>query len=205
MAICAAEGGHSGRRRPDQSLDSRVVRDNWGHDQDDTVQALATCDWIVVAPELTKQATKVHEFRPMVEAVNEHSDCLDKRPIGVLSADADVRALAEAGFERLIASCNDPQSASCHRLTFRCPRIPLGKPLRRHTGSRPKLREDGLPGPRLGGQPHAEDFSANIGNQITRAVRSTTIGRQARCRPAGDRSSRCCRGHQGSSSAQIRR
>ncbi len=93
--------------------ESRVVRDYWGHYQGDNVQAAATREQIVVAAELTRQATDVHELRPMVEAANRNLRRLGQEPIGVLLADAgyysdaNVRALAGTGPELLIASRSD--------------------------------------------------------------------------------------------------
>lgn len=93
--------------------DSRVVRDYWGHYQGYNVQAAATREQIVVAAELTRQATDVHELRPMVEAANRNLQTIGQTPVGVLLADAgyysdaNVRALAEAGPELLIASRSD--------------------------------------------------------------------------------------------------
>ncbi|MCY3921994.1 MAG: hypothetical protein OXG27_06310 [Chloroflexi bacterium] len=77
------------------------------------MQAAATREQIVVAAELTRQATDVHELRPMVEAANDNLGRLERAPIGVLLADAgyysdaNVRALAESGPELLIASRSD--------------------------------------------------------------------------------------------------
>lgn len=93
--------------------DSRVVRDYRGHYQGDNVQAEATREQIVVAAELTRQATDVHELRPMLEAANRNLQTIGQTPVGVLLADAgyysdaNVRALAEAGPELLIASRSD--------------------------------------------------------------------------------------------------
>ena len=66
-----------------------------------------------MAAELTRAATDVQELEPMVEATNHNLAALGQAPIGVLLADAgyysdaDVRSLAEAGPELLIASRND--------------------------------------------------------------------------------------------------
>lgn len=93
--------------------DSRVVRDYWGHDQGYNVQVLATREQVVVAAELTRQATNMHELQPMVEAANHNLGTLGQTPIGVLLADAgyysdaNVRAPAEAGPELLIATRSD--------------------------------------------------------------------------------------------------
>ena len=90
-----------------------MVRDYWGHYQGYNVQAAATRRQIVVAAELTRQATDVHELWPMVEAANRNLQTIGQTPIGVLLADAgyysdaNVRALAEAGPELLIASRSD--------------------------------------------------------------------------------------------------
>ena len=93
--------------------DSRVVRDYWGHYQGYNVQAVATREKVIVAAELTRAATDVQELGPMVEAANRNLEALRHAPIGILLADAghhsdaNVRSLAEAGPELLIASRND--------------------------------------------------------------------------------------------------
>ncbi len=93
--------------------DSRVVRDYWGYYQGYDVQAAATREQIVVAAELTRQATDVHELQSMVEAANAHLHELDQEPIGVLLAaagyysDANVQALAGTGPELPHASRSD--------------------------------------------------------------------------------------------------
>ena len=91
--------------------DSRVVRDYWGHYQGYNVQAVATRE--IVAAELTRAATDVQELGPMLEATQRNLEALGHAPIGILLADAgyysdaNVRSLAEAGPELLIASRND--------------------------------------------------------------------------------------------------
>ena len=91
--------------------DSRVVRDYWGHYQGDNVQAVATRE--IVAVELTRAAPDVQELGPMLEAAQRNLEALGHAPIGILLADAgyysdaNVRSLAEAGPELLIASRND--------------------------------------------------------------------------------------------------
>ena len=93
--------------------DSRVVRDYWGHYQGYNAQAVATHEQVIVAAELTRAATDVQELEPMVEATNCNLAALGQAPIGMLLADAgyysdaNVRSLAAAGPELLIASRND--------------------------------------------------------------------------------------------------
>ena len=93
--------------------DSRVVRDYWGHYQGYNAQAVATSEQVIVAAELTRAATDVQELQPMVEATNRNLAALGQAPIGILLADAgyysdaNVRSLAAAGPELLIASRND--------------------------------------------------------------------------------------------------
>ncbi len=93
--------------------DSRVVRDYWGHYQGYNVQAMATREQVIVAAELTRAATDVQELGPMLEATQRNLEALGHAPIGILLADAgyysdaNVRSLAEAGPELLIASRND--------------------------------------------------------------------------------------------------
>ena len=93
--------------------DSRVVRDYWGHYQGYNVQAVATREQVIVAAELTRAATDVQELGPMLEAAQRNLEALGHAPIGILLADAgyysdaNVRSLAEAGPELLIASRND--------------------------------------------------------------------------------------------------
>ena len=64
-------------------LDSRAVGDYWGRYQGYNVQAAATQENIVVAAELTRQATDVHELRPTVEAANCNLRLLGQAPVGV--------------------------------------------------------------------------------------------------------------------------
>ncbi len=93
--------------------DSRVVRECEGHVQGYNAQALATREQVVVAAELTRAATDVHELLPMLEAASRNLQALDQAPVGVLLADAgyfsdaNVTALAETGPELLIASRSD--------------------------------------------------------------------------------------------------
>ena len=93
--------------------DSRIVRDYWGHYQGDNVQAVATREQVTVAAELTRATTDVQELQPMVETTNHNLEALGQAPVGTLLADAgyysdaNVRSLAEAGPELLIASRND--------------------------------------------------------------------------------------------------
>ncbi len=93
--------------------DNRVVRDYWGHYQGYNAQAVATSEQVIVAAELTRAATDVQELQPMVEATNRNLAALGQAPIGILLADAgyysdaNVRSLAAAGPELLIASRND--------------------------------------------------------------------------------------------------
>ena len=63
------------------------MRDHWGHDPGDHVQAAATREQIVVAAVLTRQATDVHELPPMVEAANHNPLTLGQTQVGVLLAD----------------------------------------------------------------------------------------------------------------------
>ena len=66
-----------------------------------------------MAAELTRAATDVQELQPMVETTNRNLAALGQAPVGTLLADAgyysdaNVRSLAEAGPELLIASRND--------------------------------------------------------------------------------------------------
>ena len=89
------------------------MRDYWGHYQGYNAQAVATSEQVIVAAELTRAATDVQELEPMVETTNHNLAALGRAPIGVLLADAgyysdaNVRSLAEAGPELLIASRND--------------------------------------------------------------------------------------------------
>ncbi len=93
--------------------DSRVVRDYWGHYQGYNAQAVATSEQVIVAAELTRAATDVQELGPMVETTNRNLAALGQEPMGILLvdagyySDANVRSLAEAGPELLIASRND--------------------------------------------------------------------------------------------------
>ena len=93
--------------------DSRVVRDYWGHYQGYNAQAVATSEQVIVAAELTRAATDVQELQPMVEATNRNLAALGQAPIEILLtdagyySDANVRSLAAAGPELLIASRND--------------------------------------------------------------------------------------------------
>ncbi len=93
--------------------DSRVVRDYWGHYQGYNAQAVATSEQVIVAAELTRAATDVQELEPMVEATNRNLAALGQAPIEILLtdagyySDANVRSLAAAGPELLIASRND--------------------------------------------------------------------------------------------------
>ena len=114
--------------------DSRVVRDYWGHYQGYNVQAVATREQVIVAAELTRAATDVQELGPMLEATHRNLAALGLEPIGLLLADAgyysdaNVRSLAEAGPELLIASRNDRN----RRAAGAAPRgrIPAGLSLR---------------------------------------------------------------------------
>ena len=93
--------------------DSRVVRDYWGHYQGYNAQAVATSEQVIVAAELTRAATDVQELQPMVETTNRNLAALGQEQMGILLADAgyysdaNVRSLAAAGPELLIASRND--------------------------------------------------------------------------------------------------
>ena len=75
------------------------------------MQAVATRE--IVAAELTRAATDVQELQPMVAATNHNLQALGQAPIGFVLADAgyysdaNVRALAAAGSELLIARRND--------------------------------------------------------------------------------------------------
>ena len=110
--------------------DSRIVRDYWGHYQGYNGQAVATREQVIVAAELTRAATDVQGLEPMVEATNHNLAALGQAPIEILLADAgyysdaNVRSLAEAGPELLIASRNDRN----RRAAGRAPRgrIPAG-------------------------------------------------------------------------------
>ena len=50
--------------------DSRVVRDYHGYFQGYNVQAVTSSDQIIVAAEVTRAATDMHELQPMIEATN---------------------------------------------------------------------------------------------------------------------------------------
>ena len=105
--------------------DSRIVRDYWGHYQDYKAQAVATREQVIVAAELTRAATDVQELQPMVETTNRNLAALGQAPIGILLADAgyysdaNVRSLAEAGPELLIAQSQRPQPARGRRAATR--------------------------------------------------------------------------------------
>ena len=67
--------------------DSRVVRDYHGYFQGYNVQAVTSSDQIIVAAELSRQATDMHELQPMIEAANRNLQTLGRAPARVLLAD----------------------------------------------------------------------------------------------------------------------
>ena len=64
------------------------MREDWGHDQGDHVQAAATREQIAVAAELTRQGTDVHKLPPIVEAANHNLLTLGQTQVVVLLVDA---------------------------------------------------------------------------------------------------------------------
>ena len=93
--------------------DSRVVRDYHGYFQGHNVQAATSNDQIIVAAEVTRAATDMHELQPMIEATNRNLQAAHCGPPPVLLADAgyyseaNVRQAAVRGPELLIATRSD--------------------------------------------------------------------------------------------------
>ena len=61
---------HPGAKVNVTDPDSRVVRDYHGYFQGYNVQAVTSSDQIIVAAEVTRAATDMHELQPMIEATN---------------------------------------------------------------------------------------------------------------------------------------
>ncbi len=93
--------------------DSRVVRDYHGYFQGYNVQAVTSSDQIIVAAEVTRAATDMHELQPMIEATNRNLRAAHCGPPRVLLADAgyyseaNVRQAEGRGPELLIATRSD--------------------------------------------------------------------------------------------------
>ncbi len=68
--------------------DSRVVRDYHGYFQGDNVQAVTSREQIIVAAEVTRAATDMHELQPMIEAMHRNLRAAHCGPPRVLLADA---------------------------------------------------------------------------------------------------------------------
>ena len=68
--------------------DSRVVRDYYGYFQGYNVQAVTSREQIIVAAEVTRAATDMHELQPMIEATNRNLQAAHCGPPRVLLADA---------------------------------------------------------------------------------------------------------------------
>ena len=93
--------------------DSRVVRDYHGYFQGYNVQAVTSSEQIIVAAELSRQATDMHELQPMIEATNRNLQAAHCGPPRVLLADAgyhseaNVRQAEGSGPELLLATRSD--------------------------------------------------------------------------------------------------
>ena len=93
--------------------DSRVVRDYHGYLQGYNVQAVTTRDQIIVAAEVSRQATDMHELQPMIEVMHRNLQAAHCGPARVLLADAgyyseaNVRQAGSAGPELLLATRSD--------------------------------------------------------------------------------------------------
>ena len=93
--------------------DSRVVRDYHGYFQGYNVQAVTSSDQIIVAAELSRQATDMHELQPMIEAANRNLEAAHCGLPRVLLADAgyyseaNVRQAEGRGPELLLATRSD--------------------------------------------------------------------------------------------------
>ena len=68
--------------------DSRVVRDYHGYFPGYNVQAVTSSDQIIVAAEVSLQATDMHELQPMIEAMYRNLQAAYCGPARVLLADA---------------------------------------------------------------------------------------------------------------------
>ena len=90
--------------------DSRVVRDYHGYFQGYNVQAVTSSDQIIVAAEVTRAATDMHELQPMIEAMHRNLRAAHCGPARVLLADAgyyseaNVRQAEGSGPELLLAA-----------------------------------------------------------------------------------------------------
>ena len=93
--------------------DSRVVRDYHGYFQGYNVQAVTTREQIIVAAEVTRAATDMHELQPMIETTNCNLQALGAGPAGVLLADAgyyseaNIQQATGSGPELLVATRSD--------------------------------------------------------------------------------------------------
>ncbi len=93
--------------------DSRVVRDYHGYFQGYNVQAVTSSDQIIVAAEVTRAATDMHELQPMIEAMHRNLQAAHCGPPRVLLADAgyyseaNVRQAEGRGLELLLATRSD--------------------------------------------------------------------------------------------------
>ena len=93
--------------------DSRVVRDYHGYFQGYNVQAVTSSGQIIVAAEVTRAATDMHELQPMIEAMHRNLQATHCGPPRVLLADAgyyseaNVRQAEGRGPELLIATRSD--------------------------------------------------------------------------------------------------
>ena len=93
--------------------DSRVVRDYHGYFQGYNVQAVTSSDQIIVAAEVTRAATDMHELQPMIEATNRNLQAAHCGPPRVLLAEAgyyseaNVRQAEGRGPELLLATRSD--------------------------------------------------------------------------------------------------
>ena len=119
-----AEKDRRGRRpkppQPEQGAkvnvadpDSRVVRDYHGYFQGYNMQAVTTRDQIIVAAEVSRQATDMHELQPMIEVMHRNLQAAHCGPARVLLAaagyysEANVRQAGSAGPELLLATRSD--------------------------------------------------------------------------------------------------
>ena len=93
--------------------DSRVVRDYHGYFQGDNVQAVTSREQIIVAAEVTRAATDMHELQPMIEAMHRNLRAAHCGPPRVLLADAgyyseaNVRQAEGSGPALLLATRSD--------------------------------------------------------------------------------------------------
>ena len=130
--------------------DSRVVRDYYGYFQGYNVQAVTSREQIIVAAEVTRAATDMHELQPMIEAMHRNLRAAHCGPPRVLLADAgyyseaNVRQAEGSGPGLLLADCS-----AARRMARRRPQA--GCPWRtRHAPSRAPRGESG----RIGGCGH---------------------------------------------------